>query len=279
MPVQQRIENVRDFLRTIDCTLVYEIVPIQDAFGPTKSDPNLQTIVVSRETFRGGEAVNERRAATGLGHLNVQCIELVEPSERDASGMKEAKVSSSNQRMDLLGQRLREPSAVSSSLRPYVVAIAGAPFADIATIVNQLKRLGAASVDCDQIKADNGKDDCRSASLRAISAAGSDICILHGRLLSETTAEPRAAIAGLAHESWAVIESDKSTLARLTEQGRSADEASAELSSWRTNQTLVGEATTVLSTQWHEAYTREQVDKAWAALLPFVRRLRGDGQN
>lgn len=46
LPVQQRMDEVLDFLTTIDNTLQYEVVPIQDGFGPTKSDPNLDVCVV-----------------------------------------------------------------------------------------------------------------------------------------------------------------------------------------------------------------------------------------
>lgn len=41
LPVEKRIEDVRAFLTDIDHTLSYEIVPIQDPFGPTKSEPDL----------------------------------------------------------------------------------------------------------------------------------------------------------------------------------------------------------------------------------------------
>lgn len=40
-PVEKRIEDVKQFLNSIDKTLIYEVVPIADAYGPTKTDPNL----------------------------------------------------------------------------------------------------------------------------------------------------------------------------------------------------------------------------------------------
>lgn len=107
LPVERRIKEVTNFLLDIDPSLVYEVVPIADPFGPTKSDPNLDMIVVSSETKRGGEKVNELRAANGLNQLDIYCIELVELESEDAD--KEVKVSSSNQRMDLLGARLKQP--------------------------------------------------------------------------------------------------------------------------------------------------------------------------
>lgn len=36
--------------------LVYDIVPIQDVYGPTAVDPNIQALVVSKETLSGASA-------------------------------------------------------------------------------------------------------------------------------------------------------------------------------------------------------------------------------
>jgi pantetheine-phosphate adenylyltransferase len=37
-------------------SLVYYIVPINDIYGPTATDPNIQALVVSKETVSGGKA-------------------------------------------------------------------------------------------------------------------------------------------------------------------------------------------------------------------------------
>lgn len=42
-------------------SLCYDIVPLADSFGPSVTDPDLQCLVVSEETRRGGEAVNRKR--------------------------------------------------------------------------------------------------------------------------------------------------------------------------------------------------------------------------
>lgn len=54
-----RIENVKHFLSDICTELVYHIVPISDPFGPSIHDPTMEMIVVSEETLRGGEKINE----------------------------------------------------------------------------------------------------------------------------------------------------------------------------------------------------------------------------
>lgn len=82
-------------------------MPIDDPFGPTKSDPNMDMIVVSAETLRGGQKVNELREQNKLNTLDIFCIDLVEAT--DKGGPKESKVSSSNTRIDILGTRWRQP--------------------------------------------------------------------------------------------------------------------------------------------------------------------------
>lgn len=61
--------------------------------------------MVSEETKRGGDYVNKLRAENGLSQLDMHIIELVE-IEKDVAD-KEQKISSSNQRMDLLGSKLK----------------------------------------------------------------------------------------------------------------------------------------------------------------------------
>ena len=46
-------------------------------------DPDLQCIVVSRETEAGGKSVNRRRVERGLSELAVDVVELVGPEDGD----------------------------------------------------------------------------------------------------------------------------------------------------------------------------------------------------
>ena len=52
----ERIQGVRRFMELFKPSLVYEIVPINDVYGPTATDPNIQALVVSKETASGGKA-------------------------------------------------------------------------------------------------------------------------------------------------------------------------------------------------------------------------------
>ena len=52
-PLSVRIENVRAFLALFRPGLVYDTVPLTDVYGPTGWDPNVQALVVSKETLGG----------------------------------------------------------------------------------------------------------------------------------------------------------------------------------------------------------------------------------
>lgn len=275
LPVSQRIAEVRQFLASIDDSLVYDIVPIPDAFGPTLTDADLQLIVVSRETMRGGQAVNDRRAAAGLCTLAVQCIELVE-LERDTE-LKEVKISSSNQRMDLLGTRLREPIASTSlPAKPYVVALFGSVAAGLDTVQEQLRAKGAAIIDCDQLRA-SSRDGGLSAAIRNAvrQVPEATVCVLVGDSLldHDVTQSLEAREFSEFHELWSVIISAKESTRRLLESGRSADEAAEMLRSHHTsNAALANASTVVLSTMWNVAYTDGQVEKAWKLLHATINK-------
>lgn len=55
-PLDVRIEHVRRFLDFFKPGLVYDAVPIDDVYGPTAVDPNIQALVVSKETLGGASA-------------------------------------------------------------------------------------------------------------------------------------------------------------------------------------------------------------------------------
>ena len=52
----ERIQGVHRFMELFKPSLVYDIVPIHDVYGPTATDPNIQALVVSKETALGGKA-------------------------------------------------------------------------------------------------------------------------------------------------------------------------------------------------------------------------------
>ena len=51
-----RIAAVREFLELFKRGMEYDIVPIVDVYGPTASDPNIQALIVSKETVSGANS-------------------------------------------------------------------------------------------------------------------------------------------------------------------------------------------------------------------------------
>lgn len=109
-------------------------------------------IIVSTETLRGGEKVNEVRAQNGLSELKIHCIDLIE-LEPDTN-IKELKISSSNQRMDLLGTQLKKPiidEKLTQLPRPYVIGLIGGIASGKSAMAKRLETFGAKIIDCDKL--------------------------------------------------------------------------------------------------------------------------------
>ncbi|XP_030375685.1 bifunctional coenzyme A synthase [Scaptodrosophila lebanonensis] len=153
LPVEERIAQLRDFLMDIDSTLQYDIVPIDDPFGPTQHDPDMDMIVVSAETFRGGQKVNEIRSSKHLSQLDIFVIDIVESNVSDS--IHESKVSSSNTRIDLLGTRWRKPEPRPNlPAVPYIIGLTGGIASGKSKMAERLGKLGAHVIDCDKVAHD-----------------------------------------------------------------------------------------------------------------------------
>ncbi|CAD7006594.1 bifunctional coenzyme A synthase isoform X2 [Ceratitis capitata] len=151
LPVESRIDDIREFLTGIDASLEYEIVPIYDPFGPTLSDPNLDMIVVSAETEKGGHKINELRMKNNMRPLEIYCIELVN-STNIGLGPMEKKVSSSNTRIDLLGSRIKRPEPRPNLFdEPYIIGLTGGIASGKSIMCRRLLNKGAQVFDCDKI--------------------------------------------------------------------------------------------------------------------------------
>ncbi|CAH2096056.1 unnamed protein product [Euphydryas editha] len=251
-PVEQRIKAVLDFLTDINPDLEYNVVPIQDLYGPTKHDPRLQLIVVSEETIRGAVKINEKRKENGLEQLDVYSIELAE-EEYKLSSEEETKISSSNKRMRLLGTVLREPQPNPNIPDwPYVIGLAGGIASGKSSITEKLKLKGAAIINCDIIAHELYKPGLPLNSTIA-ETFGPDVITNDGevdrRILGSIVFSDKEQLEKLNQLVWpAVIEEAKRRIKALGEQGYKI---------------VVMEAAVMVRAKW---YTH--CHQLWAVIIP-----------
>lgn len=145
-----RIDSVVQFIETVKPQIGHSVVPITDMFGPTITDPDLQCIVVSDETKKGGEIVNQERQKKGYSELDVYVIDLVK--DQCHGQFEETKISSSSLRKRLLGT-LNNPVKPNKNIpsTPYVLGLTGGIGSGKSAICKRLEGLGAGTVDCDKL--------------------------------------------------------------------------------------------------------------------------------
>ncbi|XP_057270115.1 bifunctional coenzyme A synthase [Pezoporus wallicus] len=149
-PYELRVAKLREFLEDVKPSLRYDIVRLIDPYGPSVTDPDLQCLVVSQESRRGGEAVNQLRLENGLPALALYEILLMQ--DPDHSENEEEKISSSSLRHRLLGTLLRPPRqdpALPS--HPYVIGLTGGTGSGKTSIARLLGGLGAFLIDADKL--------------------------------------------------------------------------------------------------------------------------------
>ena len=82
---EERLRDLKQYLRQLDVLSRAEILPLSDPYGITLSTNRpLDAIVVSRETEPRANEINERRVAKGLPPLEVIVIEMI-PAENHVS--------------------------------------------------------------------------------------------------------------------------------------------------------------------------------------------------
>ncbi|RIA88116.1 hypothetical protein C1645_775770 [Glomus cerebriforme] len=98
--IDTRISKVHQFLESVRRGLIYEIVPIYDAYGPTITDAEIQAIVVSKETSSGANSINRERAKKGFQPLHISIIEVISSSNPSLSNdeLKNLKLGSTHLR-------------------------------------------------------------------------------------------------------------------------------------------------------------------------------------
>lgn len=76
-PYEQRLDELKSFLRKQGFLERAEIVPLNDVYGATLSKSRVEALVVSRETEPVAIEINERRGKLGLPPLNITVVEMV----------------------------------------------------------------------------------------------------------------------------------------------------------------------------------------------------------
>ena len=153
-PVEERINNLRSYLVSLSIPdIVYDIVPISDPFGPSIEDPSIGCIVVSQETIRGGQKINQIRKEKGMEELEIVTIDLI-PETMKESDNEDDKISSSSARIRMLGRLIKEPGSDRLPYQPnepYLIGITGGIASGKSSIANILESNGAGIINCDLI--------------------------------------------------------------------------------------------------------------------------------
>ncbi|KAF7796694.1 hypothetical protein EIP86_007877 [Pleurotus ostreatoroseus] len=105
-----RMTVAKAFLRLFRPQVQYEMVPITDVYGPTGWEPNIQALVVSKETLPGAEAIEKHRKEKSLPPLHRFVIDVISHSDtnvdaEDAEAMRRTKMSSTFIREWIVQQR------------------------------------------------------------------------------------------------------------------------------------------------------------------------------
>jgi len=151
--VDDRITSVVELIEDLKPDINHKVVPITDPCGPSGIDDDLQLLVVSQETIKGGPIVNQKRRENGVPQLDVQHIELVgeEATDLSESLNKEGKVSSSAERVRQLGLLRKQPNFPRKRGYPYIIGLTGGIACGKTSITKRLENLGAFPINCDKL--------------------------------------------------------------------------------------------------------------------------------
>ncbi|KAI0672950.1 Nucleotidylyl transferase [Trametes maxima] len=120
-PLDTRTARTRAFLELFRPGIDHDIVPIVDVYGPTGWDPNIQALVVSKETLSGASSIAKHREAQALPALRTFVIDVISATEasvdaEDAALLKTAKMSSTYIREWIVkSKQQQQPSSSASS--------------------------------------------------------------------------------------------------------------------------------------------------------------------
>jgi pantetheine-phosphate adenylyltransferase len=77
-PIEKRIEAVKSFLQKQQ--IRGKVFPLDNPYGPTLTDSQVEAVAVTEHTVSGAEAINQKRAKLGLSPLPVHVTTLLKDS-------------------------------------------------------------------------------------------------------------------------------------------------------------------------------------------------------
>jgi len=81
--ISERMHRVQSFLEAFKPGIEYDVVELNDVYGPTAWDPNVQALVVSRETLPGAGSIEKLRAEKSMPRLEVFVIDVISADNTD----------------------------------------------------------------------------------------------------------------------------------------------------------------------------------------------------
>jgi len=154
-PVDERISNIQQLIELYKPGLNHKVVSITDPCGPSGTDDDLQLLVVSQETHKGGDVVNKKRCENNLLPLEVFIIDLIEEDEDitdlSSSLNSEGKLSSSAERVRSLGVLRKTPNGIKEDNKCYIIGMTGGIASGKSSVVKRLEKLGAYTINCDKL--------------------------------------------------------------------------------------------------------------------------------
>ena len=154
LPYDQRKLELEAFLHSIHLSnQKTEIVPIDEPFGPSITDGQLDVMVLSSEVEGAISKVNELRRKNELDPLNSHVInngEMVQ-DQKDSNFKPTETVSSSAGRVGLLGTLLKPVLNPKTENRPYIIGITGMLASGKSSVCRRLEKLGAYRLDADKL--------------------------------------------------------------------------------------------------------------------------------
>lgn len=119
--LDDRTRAVRNFLGLICPSIQHDTPALQDVYGPTASDPDVQGILVSEETRKGASAIADVRSERGLSSLKLFVIKVIAPQKvldgatTSREDMVKAKIGSTAIRARIRARQTQAQSAQKAS--------------------------------------------------------------------------------------------------------------------------------------------------------------------